>query len=259
MTSPRVLPLTGVHNFRDYGGYSVACGGTVKSDLLWRSAHHQDASDEDLEAIDALNLATVVDLRGDPEREAHPCRRSSNFTAKVLFAGGTTAGLAPHLAAAKEGINAATVYDRMIDTYTDMPYRPALVATMRMYFAALAEQDSASLVHCVAGKDRTGLTVAVLHNLLGVHQDDAMEDYLLTNSAGNIEARIAQGASHLRDRYAWEISDDAVRTMMSVEPEYLRTAFRAIDSSHGTVEAYAEDVLGVDASMRERLRERLIA
>lgn len=258
MISSRVLPLSSVHNFRDYGGYAVAGGAKVKSGLLWRSAHHQDASDADLEAIDALNLTTVVDLRGDPEREAHPCRRSSNFKAQVLFAGGATAGLAPHLAAAKEGIDAATVYDRMIDTYTDMPYRPALVATMRMYFSALSQQDSASLVHCVAGKDRTGWTVAVLHNLLGVQEDDVMEDYLLTNSAGNIEARIAQGASHLRDRYAWEISDDAVRTMMSVEPEYLRAALRAVGASHNSIEAYAEDVLGVDTIMREQLRERLI-
>src|SRR3546814_6504545 len=91
----------------------------------------------------------------------HPWRRSDNFSASVLVAGGVTAGLAPHLQAAGGTIDVETARDRMIDTYAGMPYRPALVATLRLYLAALAEYDAPSLVHCVAGKDRTGFAVAI--------------------------------------------------------------------------------------------------
>src|SRR3546814_13205778 len=80
--------------------------------------------------------------------------------------------------------------------------------------AALAEYDAPSLVHCVAGKDRTGFAVAIVHRLLGVHDDDLMHDYLLTNTAGRIEERIAQGAAHIRARYGAEIKDEAVRTII---------------------------------------------
>lgn len=258
MAATRVLPLSGVHNFRDYGGYAVAGGGRLREGVLWRSAHHEAASDEDLAAIDALGLETVVDLRGDDEREMHPCRRSGQFSARVLFAGGMTAGLAPHLQAAGGAIDAEAARARMIDAYAAMPYRSALVATLRLYFAALAEYDAPSLVHCVAGKDRTGFAVATVHRLLGVHEDDLMQDYLLTNTAGHIEERIAQGATHIRQRYGGEIGDAAVRAIMSVNPAYLDAALATVRRDHGDVATYAEAVLNVTPAMRDAIIDRLV-
>src|SRR3546814_20173258 len=101
-----------------------------------------------------------------------------------------------------------------------MPYRPALGATLRLYLAALVEYDAPSLVHCVAGKDRTGFAVAIVHRLLGVHEDDLMHDYLLTNTAGKNEDRLAQGVAHLRSRYVAEIHAAAIRAYISVHPIY---------------------------------------
>lgn len=258
MMAERVLPLTGIHNFRDYGGYAVEGGGRLREGVLWRSAHHEAATDEDLAALDALRLETIIDLRGDDERELHPCRRSENFSARVLFAGGVTAGLAPHLQAAGGAIDVETARARMIDTYAGMPYRPALVATLRLYLAALAEYDAPSLVHCVAGKDRTGFAVAVVHRLLGVHEDDLMHDYLLTNTAGKIEERIAQGAAHIRARYGAEIHDDAIRALMSVNPAYLDAALATVRRDHGDVATYAEAVLNFTPDMREAIVDKLV-
>lgn len=258
MLAERTLPLSGVHNFRDYGGYGVEGGGRLRDAILWRSAHHETASDADLVAIDALGLETVIDLRGDDERESHPCRRSDNFSARVLFAGGITAGLAPHLQAAGGAIDAETARERMIDTYAGMPYRPALVATLRLYLAALAEYDAPSLVHCVAGKDRTGFAVAVVHRLLGVHEDDLMQDYLLTNTAGKIDERIEQGAANIRARYGAEIHDDAIRALMSVNPAYLDAALATVRRDHGDIPTYAETVLNLTPAMRDAMIDRLV-
>lgn len=258
MIADRVLPLSGIHNFRDYGGYAVEDGGRLRSGLLWRSAHHEAATDADLDALDAIGLDTVIDLRGDDERELHPCRRSDRFAGRVLFAGGITAGLAPHLQAAGGAIDAETARARMIDTYAGMPYRPALVATLRLYLAALAEYDTPSLVHCVAGKDRTGFAVAIVHRLLGVHEDDLMQDYLLTNTAGKIEERIEQGAAHIRMRYGAEIQDDAIRALMSVNPAYLDAALATVRRDHGDVATYAEAVLNLTPEMREAMVGKLV-
>ena len=258
MLAERVLPLSGIHNFRDYGGYAVEGGGKLRDAMLWRSAHHVAASDEDLAAVDALGIDTIVDLRGDDERAEHPCRRSSNFSAHVLFAGGVTAGLAPHLQAAGGAIDAETARARMIDTYAGMAYRPALVATLRLYLSALAEYDTPSLVHCVAGKDRTGFAVAVVHRLLGVHEDDLMADYLLTNSAGKIEERIAQGGDVIRARYKADIDDDAIRTLMSVNPAFLESALATVRRDHGDIATYAEAVLNLTPEMHEAMIDRLV-
>ena len=258
MVAERVLPLSGIHNFRDYGGYDVDGGGKLRGGVLWRSAHHVDASDDDLAAVDALGIETVVDLRGDDEREVHRCRRSDNFSARVLFAGGITAGLAPHLQAAVGAIDVETARARMIDTYAGMPYRPALVASLRLYLSALAEYDAPSLVHCVAGKDRTGFAVALVHRLLGVHEDDLMQDYLLTNSAGKIEERIKQGASHIRAHYGADMDEDAIRALMSVNPAFLDAALTTVRRDHGDVATYAEAVLNLTPEMREAMVDKLV-
>lgn len=259
MLAERVVPLSGIHNFRDYGGYDVEGGGKLRSGLLWRSAHHQDATAADLDAVDALGIETIIDLRGDDERAAHPCKRSEGFSARVLFADGNTAGLAPHLQAAKGTIDNETARARMIDTYAGMPYRPVLVNTLRLYLAALAEYDAPSLVHCVAGKDRTGFAVAVVHRLLGVHEDDLMQDYLLTNTAGKIEERIAQGGDVIRARYNAEIPDDAIRTLMSVNPIFLDAALSTVRRDHGDIATYAEVVLNLTPEMHEAMVNKLVA
>ena len=71
------IETDGIHNFRDYGGWETADGARVKTGLLWRSGQHVDASDEDLEAIGRLHIRTVIDLRGESERERNPCRHRS--------------------------------------------------------------------------------------------------------------------------------------------------------------------------------------
>jgi protein tyrosine/serine phosphatase len=129
---------------------------------------------------------------------------------------------------------------------------------LRCFFIALARGEGASLVHCVAGKDRTGFVVAMMHHVLGVHPDEAMADYLLTNQAGNIEARIADGATHIRGRYG-PIDDATVRVLMGVDPAFLAASRAAIDERHGSTDAYLAAVLGVDAAMQDKLRELYLA
>lgn len=254
MVNKRVLPLEGVHNFRDYGGYASAHGGRVKSGLLWRSAQHALASDADLAAIDRLGLTLVIDLRGGSERSANPCRRGPGFAAQVFSQEAETAGLAPHMEAASKALDAASAKAALLGYYRLMPYRENLRPMLRCYFMALARGEGPSLVHCVAGKDRTGFAVAMAHHVLGAARDDILGDYLLTNSAGNIEARIADGAEHIRARYG-AVDDATVRVLMGVDADFIAASFAAIEERHQTVDAYLEAVLGVDAAMRDRLRE----
>ena len=257
----RVISLHGIHNFRDYGGYAARDGARLKAGVLFRSGQHKDASADDLDAVAALDLQTVIDLRGDTERRLYPCVRPAGFTGTTVFAAGETAGsahLAPHEEAAQGVVTAVDAHARMAALYTTMPFRPALVATLHLYFEALAARDGASLIHCLAGKDRTGVAVAVFHDLMGVHADDIMADYLLTNVAGNIERRIAAGAHAVRATIAQAIDDEAVRTIMSVHPEYLTNAFAAIRAQHGSVARYADAVLGVTAARRDQMAAQLL-
>lgn len=258
MNQDRILPLEGVHNFRDYGGYSTAAGGRLKRGALWRSGQHGGATDADLAAIDALGLRHVIDFRGQSERAASPCRRGSGFGAEVLAYDGETANLAPHLEAADDGVlDPAGAHRAMERIYRNLPHRKPVHWVMRRYFATLARGEGASLVHCLAGKDRTGMAVALLHHALGVHPDDAMADFLLTNVAGNIERRIEAGGAVIRERHGG-IAEATIRILMGVDERYLAAMREALAGHYGSVDAFLESELGVDAAMRASLRLHLV-
>jgi len=265
----RVIEMSGVHNFRDYGGYAVAGGGRLRREMLWRSGQHHGASDADLARIAALNLGAVYDLRFDDERRSHPCRRPPGFAGQVFFASETPQQaapeesddltVAPHVAAARtgRGRDAASMRRIMAQVYTVLPFRPNLVTAMRHYVAGVANGNGPSLVHCMAGKDRTGIAVAMLHRAVGVHHDDVMADYLLTNTAGDVEARIASGGAVVQAR-SGPMEPDALRVIMGVEPEYLDTAFSAMTERYGSEDAYLAEALGADEKVRAKLREKLV-
>jgi protein tyrosine/serine phosphatase len=255
----RELPLDGVHNFRDYGGYPTAGGGRVRRGMLWRSGQHYGATGDDLARIGALSLAAVVDLRGNSERERNPCPRPAGFAAEVMHYDGETAGLAPHVEAADGVIDATGARWAMLALYQEIAFRPSLTSILRRFFAEALGQGGASLVHCHAGKDRTGIAVALVHHILGVHRDDMLEDYLLTNTAGNNQKRITDAlAQRVSGGLFAQAPEAAVRVFMNVDAAFLAAALAAIEQRHGSIDAYLEDVLGVDAASRAGLCRQYI-
>lgn len=254
----RVFATTGIHNFRDYGGYKVAGGGRLQVQRLFRSGGHCDASDKDLAVVDGLDLAAVIDLRSAREREQRPCRRGPRFRANVLFAVGYRNDRAPHLVAAGILPTPGGVRDGLMRAFRAIPFQRPMIAVFRLYFETLATVNGATLVHCHAGKDRTGIAVALLQASLGVHPDDIMEDFLLTNSAGDVEARIAALEPTVRARYGDIMSDEAVRIALSVEAEYLHGTFVAIVDRCGGLDNYLSSVLGITSAVRSALGQRLV-
>lgn len=255
----RILLLEGVHNFRDAGGYAVAAGGKMKCAVVWRSGQHHGATDTDLEHIAALGLTSVFDLRTSRERSVHPCRRPQTFAARVFFAKDPDLRHAPHLAAAQttRQRTAQSTRESLTRNYGGICFRPELQAMIRDWFDELARGRGPSLVNCMAGKDRTGIAVAMLHAALGIHRDDIMADYLLTNSAGNVKARIASGAEAIR-AITGQLDDAVLQVLMGVEPDYLEAAWQAVEERYGTFDAYLEQALGVDAVKRERMLAALV-
>jgi protein tyrosine/serine phosphatase len=177
----------------------------------------------------------------------------------VYFADGETSlAAAPHLDGAANAFDADTARRNMRDRYASVPFRPLLVDVYRQYFRVLAESSGPTLIYCTAGKDRTGVLVALFHSALGVHWDDILADYLLTNSAGNAQARVAALKEDLQRRFGAQMSDEAVQVVTSVEPVFLETAFDAIVARYGSVDSYLEEVLSVTPAVREALAERLV-
>jgi len=256
-TPERVVPMQGIHNFRDYGGYPVSGSGRVAWKRLYRSGEHTEATPADLDTVAALGLEAVIDLRGESERTKSPCRRPSNFTSKVICSHGETTP-APHASAAGSAFDIDSARRNMLSRYAELPFRPRLNDVYRRYFAELAQGSAPTLVYCTAGKDRTGFLVALLHCALGVHRDDIFEDYLLTNTAGDVAARIAALRRDLEHRFGAPMSDEAVNVVVTVTPEFLQTAFDSVVERYGSVDTYLREVLGVAPQVRESLVSNLV-
>lgn len=249
----------GIHNLRDYGGYAVAGGGRVREGLLFRSGQHMEATDADLALLQALDIRTIIDLRGTSEREGFPCRRHANFAAQVIAYDGETSNSPPHEGGGGQVVMTPEVArQRMLAVYTRMPVNPAMIDIFTRYFNALDENDGGSLVHCFAGKDRTGIAASLLLHVLGVHHDDIVAEFLLTNDAPTRAILERQSLPRMEAHYG-AIEPEALHNLMGVLPEYIDTYIAKIRSDHGALDTYLADVVGVDSAKKERLKIKLVA
>ncbi len=259
MTS-RILTFDALDNFRDFGDYATASGAHIRPGRLYRSAHQAKVSDADLEKLGALGLGAVVDLRRPIERERQPSRRPLSFDGVVLASDLDRVGEAPHITFLKTAdLTPESGRRFMTDTYGRMPFAPAHLELFRQYFDVLADSDRPVLIHCAAGKDRTGMLAALTHHLLGISRDDLIADYLLTNIAIDLEGRAPAIAAQMKAFTGREPSHDAVVAFMGVEPAYMDAAMAAIDDQFGSLDAYLEQGLRVDAAKRDRIINRLAA
>ena len=149
--------------------------------------------------------------------------------------------------------------DYMLEYYRHLPHQRRHIDLYTRYFRALAEGDGPILVHCAAGKDRTGIICALTHHLAGVHDDDIREDYLLTNDPERLTNRLPQIREVVREATGKTASDDALMVAMRVEAEYLDMAFNVMREAHGSLDGYLDQVLGLDGELRARLHDRLLA
>jgi protein-tyrosine phosphatase len=248
----------GIHNFRDYGGYRAE-GGTVRRGLLYRSGQHVAATDADLAELAALDIRTVIDLRGITEREMNPCRRHEGWAGEVIAHEGETTSSPPHMDIDPDTTTAKYARDRMLAVYTRMPNNPAMHAMFGRYLHALADRDGASLVHCFAGKDRTGIAATLLLRILGVSDDDQLEEFLLTNKSPTLHVLRAQSVPAMEARLGRKMDDESVRALLEVHEDYFVRFHETAADLAGSFDGWLESRVGVDDRLRQRLRDKFIA
>ncbi len=257
----RLIPLEGVYNFRDFGGYATRDGVRVRQRKLYRSAHLARASDADRDVVRDLGIKLVVDLRRPSERSHEPSRWHDDATPSIIASpGGDEESLPPHMVFLKETPSPTPqqMRDYMVATYRRLPYDDRHVAMFSEMFARLADGESPLLIHCAAGKDRTGIACALILHALGVDEDLILADYVLTNQAMSIDGIVKQSAERISRKIGRPISADQLRPMAEVDARYLAAAFDEMATRDGGLDAYLDAVLRVDSETRRRLREHLV-
>jgi protein-tyrosine phosphatase len=256
----RLINFERILNFRDFGGWETVDGGRIARGKLFRSAAFNDASDADIARLEAMNLRFLVDLRR-PEERAYEPNRWPGETYRVIFNDDGAAGsaLPPHLVALLQSdLSPKATTDYMLSLYREIPFDPRLIKLYRDWFAELG-QGGAGVIHCAAGKDRTGIGCALTLIALGVDEESVFADYEFTNEAVDLEKRMPKIQARMEERLARKLDPAALRPMLGVQPDYLRAALDAIEARYGSVLEYMRHELDVGAEKRERLRDSLSA
>ncbi|WP_417450899.1 tyrosine-protein phosphatase [Kordiimonas sp.] len=254
----RIFPLAGVKNFRDMGGYSTRSGATVPWRRLFRSGHLSDMTDDCGTELVARNITTVIDFRSDAEKERHPVRWAQGWVPDYhpLPIGGNAAAWVHELfdRLSVSPFPADELRTQFILAFETIPIKNA--AGIKQFFDTLLahKDDGAVLFHCTAGKDRTGITGALLLRLLGVDDEQVMEDFLLTNEAVDLEETSERLAGWLSSRAGKTIDPKSVFPLVGVERDFLHAAYTAIDKTYGSFDSYTEKGLGLDKKRIEQLQ-----
>lgn len=253
--------LTGVRNFRDVGGLPTVDGRRVRHGVLFRSGHLAHATDEDAAFLASLGLHTIFDFRNATDQKLEgpdvelPGVRNVNLPLSDPADGAefwkmVRDGDLDQLRALLDDGKAA---DRMIASYRTI-IRNRTTEHSRVLHA-LAEDSVPALMHCAAGKDRAGLSIAVTLLALGVEREAVLTDYLESN-AKHRRYKVHRSGS-AASAYSPEVME-LLSPLFDARAEYLQTAIDTVEETWGDVDRYVEQGLKMTQETRERLRERLL-
>lgn len=255
MEQNRFVALSGAHNFRRVEGWRDAHGQRLRPGRLFRSSGLEALTAEDSETIASLSIAHVVDLRGESERVRHPSRWHEENRPEIWV--GAECAAAAELGALLQSADAEphAIAQRAKHVYAAFP--EDLASAIRAALDAMSGPGEPNiLIHCAAGKDRTGFVVATILRALGIREEDILEDYLLTNACFETACRVYSRRLPLAELEAR--APGSLQALLGAHASYMAHADAAIAGGWGSFEAYLADAVGVTPDERRDLRQRYL-
>ncbi|WP_295746889.1 tyrosine-protein phosphatase [uncultured Limosilactobacillus sp.] len=259
---PQLIGLHHAYNSRDLGGYPTADGHHVKAGRLFRTALLHNLDREDLQLLNERHVTRIIDFRDNAEVDRLPDRVPESavyYHLPVFKEDETGASLSTAKPMKRLAVDYQAGINWMLTAYHDMVSIVSAKTAYREFFHQLlaAGDGEATIFHCTAGKDRTGMAAYFLLRVLGVSAEDAREDYLWTNvySAARVRMRLAQ----VKAAGGNEVVAYNVRHMSAALPQYLDTATRLINQQYGGMQSFIHKFLGLSNDDVATLRHHYLA
>lgn len=251
------VKLQGAPNFREVGKDIPNCPD-LKARSLLRSSHLSALTDQDLITLKDLKISLLCDLRLDEERLTHPNRvdpRTADRTAIFKIMPGSAEGFKQQILDGRLTVESAQ--SAMLDVYGELAREHTHAYSELLSLAAKAPEGPV-LIHCAAGKDRTGWAIALILLAVGVPLDRIFADYLESQKRFPIEKEILASQLDWKQKGAPEVDAEALRPIYSVDARYLEQALTTARLLTGSLESYIEVGLSVDPDLRNALRKRFL-
>lgn len=223
-------------NFRDIGGCKSSDGRVVKEGLFFRSANLVNLSKNDLQMLKDLNIKTIFDFRDESEILSSPSDIVENINYIRIPAMPQLKSNIAQLGSIKEMMenmfDKNNAFELLKESYYNLPVNnPAYKELVK-----LMQNDSnlPILMHCTAGKDRTGVGSAIILMILGVNRSSIVEDYLKSNqSAKDSINEILSVQPELKN-----VPKDKLKYIFGVNETYINEVFKRIDTDFDSTEDY---------------------
>ncbi|EON64537.1 hypothetical protein W97_03770 [Coniosporium apollinis CBS 100218] len=257
------IPIPNLHNLRDIGGYPLptAPPTTVRKRILYRSADRSAcaASPEGSQQLHSLGITTVFDLRSKPELDRAGGPKEFEGIQRIWCPVFEEEDYSPENVALRYREYAKRGSEGFVAAYGDILSHggPAFTRILRHLAALPTDAPPACLVHCTAGKDRTGVFCALLLSLLGVSTEDVAEEYALTDVGlaalkPVFVERLLQSEAF---RQLGEEAREGVERMVTARKENMEATLEMIRERYGEAEGYVRAVCGLNGEEVGRLRE----
>lgn len=251
--NPRRIELKGAYNFRDLGGYSTSEGKKTNWGKLFRSDNLANLTKSDLKRIEKLNLQMIIDLRSMEERLSKPNRLPMSNGTKIKNI--EIADSNKSHEELKREIFLGKLGETDLEEELINAYRRAITDhrnELRIFFELLLNTENYPvLVLCNAGKDRTGVVIALTLTALGVSKKTVVKDYML--SKVYLEPMIRRMTSKVRLLSLFRADIVQLKKLLDTRVEYLNATFNAINQKFGSAESFL-DSLGMDNDKCKILR-----
>ena len=255
--------LTGVLNFREVGGIATVDGHVVRHGMVFRSAELSHLTPEDFSAATPLHIRFIFDLRTDAERIANPTHWTEPSPTIVPISVGFAAN-EPQSTAMRRLFAGGMDSLHVTEAMRNMTVQIALdgAAAIGQVLHDIAMGDEPALIHCTAGKDRTGVVTGVLLRILGVPLESIYADYVQSNDAvpaemAHFKAMAGSAPAGAANPLA-ALPVDSIKVLMGVDRSYLEAAFAAMDAKYGSFDNYVSKGLMLTPSDVSGLRSRLL-
>ncbi len=225
----RRIPLENASNFRDLGGYPTENGKVTKWGILYRSNALSDLTSEDWEILQDLGVSTLIDLRSSSELEEAPIVSdySVNYHSISLMKALDETSDDSSDDASSEYLQSMTL------DYTDILFNniPGMVEVLDVILDNLSSENGSTVFFCTAGKDRAGITAALLLYLCGVSREDIIADYMVSgnyNGWADIDSIRASMSPEMLEMLPDD--DDALLNLYGSEPKTISALLDSFES-----------------------------
>jgi protein-tyrosine phosphatase len=229
----------------------------VKWRTVFRSGTLGPFAESDRAPFASLGIRTLCDLRTSQEREQEPF--AWDGISYLSWEYDTVHEWRKALARERTPSSARAV---MLAVYENLPYRFA--DRFAAVFGRLARGETPLLFNCSAGKDRTGITAAMILLALGVSREVVIADYAMSDKVVDLEREVVRPRLESGATMAGGFAEIAALTpelrapLLASDPAYLHHALSLIERQHGSVESFLEQQSGIDAATIAAMRNHLL-